>query len=62
MSEKVSATLSTEVYNEGEELKVVVTDQNVAYLSKMVMQLQRSLNAKKQAEATPSAKPQPTLH
>jgi uncharacterized small protein (DUF1192 family) len=65
MNEKTADTAAAEVYNEGDELRVVVTElnQNVAYLSKMVMQLQRSLNSKKQTEQTPSASSnQPTLH
>lgn len=62
MSNKSSETTAPENHKDGEELRTAVDElnQNIAYLSRMVMQLQRSINGKKQP--TQLDKKQPTLH
>lgn len=64
MSNKTTDTTSNETQGESDDLRTAVGElnQNVAYLSKMVLQLQRSLSAKKKAGQTPDANSQPTLH
>lgn len=64
MSNKTTDTPPTEAQGESDDLRTAVGElnQNVAYLSKMVLQLQRSLSAKKKTGQAPDANPQQTLH
>lgn len=65
MSDKSTDTIPNEISTEREDLRAVVSElnENVAYLSKMVMQLQRSLNVRrKQAGQTSDITERTTLH
>lgn len=63
MGGKTSNSVTLIDHNEADELRVAVRElnQSIAYLSKMVLQLQRSMNNKHVGETTQTDKPE-TLH
>lgn len=67
MDDKVTNTAATETPSDKEDLREAVSElnQNIAYLSRMLMQLQRSLKGKKNqadSDKSSSTTSQPTIH
>lgn len=65
MDDKVTNTATEETPSENEDLRAAVGELNlnIAYLSKMVMQLQRSINGRKEgADKGSNSNSQPTIH
>lgn len=63
MGSKNTGSVSLIDHNEADELRVAVRElnQSIAYLSKMVLQLQRSMNNRDGADTARQEKPE-TLH
>lgn len=63
MGSKNTSSVSLIDHNEADELRVAVRElnQSIAYLSKMVLQLQRSMNNRDGGDTTRQEKPE-TLH
>lgn len=63
MGSKNTSSVSLIDHNEADELRVAVRElnQSIAYLSKMVLQLQRSMNNRDGGDASRQEKPE-TLH